>query len=75
YEPLPGALTQPIVEATIACPACGAARRETMPTDTCVIAYQCTACEALLRPKPGSCCVFCSYGSTPCPPMQTAAAP
>ncbi|HEY5608162.1 MAG TPA: GDCCVxC domain-containing (seleno)protein, partial [Alphaproteobacteria bacterium] len=20
--------------------------------------------------KPGDCCVFCSYGSVPCPPMQ-----
>jgi hypothetical protein len=22
------------------------------------------------KPKPGDCCVFCSYGSVPCPPMQ-----
>ena len=25
---------------------------------------------AALRPKPGDCCVFCSYGSVPCPPVQ-----
>jgi hypothetical protein len=24
----------------------------------------------LLRPKPGDCCVFCSYGSVKCPPMR-----
>jgi hypothetical protein len=24
----------------------------------------------LLRPKPGDCCVFCSYGDMKCPPMQ-----
>jgi hypothetical protein len=24
----------------------------------------------MLRPKPGDCCVFCSYGSVPCPPIQ-----
>jgi hypothetical protein len=23
-----------------------------------------------LRPKAGDCCVFCSYGSVPCPPIQ-----
>jgi hypothetical protein len=23
-----------------------------------------------LRPKPGDCCVFCSYGSVPCLPIQ-----
>jgi hypothetical protein len=24
----------------------------------------------LLKPKPGDCCVFCSYGSVACPPVQ-----
>ncbi|MDY0329290.1 MAG: GDCCVxC domain-containing (seleno)protein [Thiomonas sp.] len=28
------------------------------------------ACGAELRPLPGDCCVFCSYGSVPCPPVQ-----
>jgi hypothetical protein len=23
-----------------------------------------------LRPKAGDCCVFCSYGTVPCPPVQ-----
>jgi hypothetical protein len=23
-----------------------------------------------LSPKAGDCCVFCSYGSVPCPPVQ-----
>ena len=23
-----------------------------------------------LKPKPGDCCVFCSYGTVPCPPIQ-----
>jgi hypothetical protein len=23
-----------------------------------------------LKPEPGDCCVFCSYGSVPCPPIQ-----
>jgi hypothetical protein len=41
-----------------------------MPTDACQIVYRCTGCGTVLRPKPGDCCVFCSYGSVPCPPAQ-----
>ena len=41
-----------------------------MPTDACQFFYECAGCGALLRPKPGECCVFCSYGSVRCPPMQ-----
>ncbi len=59
-----------ILESTISCPDCGAARTETMPTDACQFFYDCTGCGALLRPKPGDCCVFCSYGDVPCPPVQ-----
>jgi hypothetical protein len=29
----------------------------------------------MLRPEPGDCCVFCSYGSVPCPPVQREARP
>jgi len=32
--------------------------------------YDCQGCGALLRPKPGDCCVFCSYGTVLCPPIQ-----
>ena len=41
-----------------------------MPTDACQFFYECDACKALLRPLPGDCCVFCSYGTVPCPPVQ-----
>jgi hypothetical protein len=44
-----------------------------MPEDTCQWFYECEACRALLKPKPGDCCVFCSYGSVPCPPKQVQA--
>jgi hypothetical protein len=57
---------------TITCPTCGSAKTETMPTDACQFFYECTGCGMLLRPKPGDCCVFCSYGSVPCPPIQQA---
>ena len=55
----------------ITCPHCGTARSEQMPADACVIAYDCTGCSARLRPRAGDCCVFCSFGSVPCPPVQT----
>ena len=42
-----------------------------MPTDACQFFYACTGCGVKLRPTQGDCCVFCSYGSVPCPPMQT----
>ncbi len=41
-----------------------------MPTDACLYFYECSHCKTLLRPKPGDCCVFCSYGSVMCPPVQ-----
>jgi hypothetical protein len=59
-----------ILESTVTCPHCATAKTETMPTDACRFFYVCTGCGARLRPKPGDCCVFCSYGSVPCPPMQ-----
>ena len=51
-----------------------AARAPTvMPTDACQVFYDCKGCGALLRPEAGDCCVFYSYGSVPCPPMQEGA--
>ncbi|RZS67164.1 hypothetical protein EV199_5550 [Pseudobacter ginsenosidimutans] len=41
-----------------------------MPTDACQYFYSCTNCEAHLKPKHGDCCVFCSYGTVKCPPIQ-----
>jgi len=59
-----------VLESVLTCPNCGFARQETMPTDACQFFYQCGNCGALLRPKSGDCCVFCSYGSVKCPPIQ-----
>jgi hypothetical protein len=55
---------------TITCPNCGFEKQESMPENACMHSYECTHCHQLLRPRPGACCVFCSYGSTPCPPRQ-----
>jgi len=43
---------------------------ETMPDNACVYVHRCKGCGRELRPLPGHCCVFCSYGSVPCPPKQ-----
>ncbi|MFZ6048618.1 GDCCVxC domain-containing (seleno)protein [Pseudomonas sp. CR3202] len=59
-----------VLESVLTCPHCGHAQQETMPTDACQFFYECSHCKALLRPKPGDCCVFCSFGSVPCPPIQ-----
>ncbi|MDD4967534.1 GDCCVxC domain-containing (seleno)protein [Halothiobacillus sp.] len=59
-----------ITTSILTCPHCDFAQQETMPTDACQWFYECTQCHELLSPKPGDCCVFCSYGSVPCPPIQ-----
>ncbi len=58
------------LKSVIKCPECGHEKEETMPTDACQHFYKCENCGALLRPKEGDCCVYCSYGSVPCPPIQ-----
>lgn len=60
----------PTLESTLTCPDCGTQAVETMPTDACLYFYTCTGCGSQLKPKYGDCCVFCSYGSVPCPPIQ-----
>lgn len=59
-----------VMEATIVCPECGYAQRETMPTDACRYFYACAGCGATLKPLPGDCCVFCSFADHLCPPKQ-----
>lgn len=59
-----------VLDSTITCPHCGRRTEETMPTNACLFFYDCPACKARLKPQPGHCCVFCSYGSVPCPPIQ-----
>lgn len=57
---------------TITCPGCGAETETEMPTESCQYFWDCPACGAVLRPEAGDCCVFCSHGSAPCPPVQRA---
>jgi len=56
-----------VMESILNCPNCGFTKQETMPSDACQFFYECTQCHTVLKPKPGDCCTFCSYGSVECP--------
>jgi hypothetical protein len=59
-----------VLQSVVTCPLCGHGKEETMPTDACQWFYECEGCKAVLRPRAGDCCVFCSYGTHKCPPIQ-----
>jgi len=59
-----------VKESIITCPECGHKELEKMPTDNCQWFYECKSCGVIIKPKPGDCCVFCSYGSVACPSIQ-----
>jgi len=63
-------MADPILQSTLTCPHCGTRMVETMPQDSCVFFHECRGCGAMLQPGPGDCCVFCSHGDVPCPPIQ-----
>lgn len=54
----------------LTCPNCGHKKDEIMPTDACVYFYECEKCKTQLKPLQGDCCVYCSYGTVKCPPIQ-----
>jgi hypothetical protein len=57
-------------DATLTSPHRGHEQREVMPTDRCVIMYDCPKCGRTLRQNAGDRCVFCSSADRPCPPMM-----
>jgi hypothetical protein len=59
-----------ILESTLTCPECGQVRTEKMLMDACQWFYECKQCHTVLKPRPGDCCVYCSYGTVPCLPVQ-----
>jgi len=58
------------LQSTITCPMCNYAATETMAVDACQYVYDCRRCGYQMKPIRGKCCVFCSYGSMPCPSIQ-----
>ena len=62
-----------ILESTLTCPKCKHKKNETMSKDSCNLFYECAHCKFQLTPQEGDCCVFCSYGTVACPPIQEVA--
>jgi hypothetical protein len=60
-----------ILQSMLTCPTCGHTTLEEMPLDSCRFFHECVRCHTLMRPKAGDCCVFCSYGSVKCAPVQS----
>lgn len=58
-----------ITKSIITCPICGHKKKE-MHTDAFQYFYECENCGTVLKPQKGDCCVFCSYGTVKCPPIQ-----
>ncbi|WP_428984160.1 GDCCVxC domain-containing (seleno)protein [Ralstonia psammae] len=57
-----------VLESVLTRPHCGSAKRDLMPRRPCLFYWGCPQWRTLLRPKPRDCCLFCSFGSVPCPP-------
>ncbi|WP_413670072.1 GDCCVxC domain-containing (seleno)protein [Mucilaginibacter sp. Mucisp86] len=64
------ATTQIQTQSLLTCPFCGYQKEETMPTNACQYFYVCEGCQTMLKPLAGDCCVYCSYGTVKCPPVQ-----
>jgi len=65
-------MPNPMIElfANLTCPECGYVKHEQMPDNYWVTIYRCASCGASLHPKPGDCCVYCSFSDQHCPSRQ-----
>jgi hypothetical protein len=54
----------------LTCPFCGFREELEIPADYCLISHRCANCNMPIKPAPGDCCVFCSYGDVVCIPKQ-----
>ncbi|WP_353312022.1 MULTISPECIES: GDCCVxC domain-containing (seleno)protein [unclassified Shimia] len=63
-------MTTATLISTLTCPKCAHVQSFEMPTDACQFFLDCPNCAEVLRPLDGDCCVFCSFGDVPCPPIQ-----
>lgn len=60
---------------TLHCPTCGRDSEEVMPQDACLFFWTCPHCDTRHQPAKGDCCVFCSFGSRPCPSVENGLPP
>ncbi len=64
------AVMEPVLKSVLTCPHCQHQKEELMPTNACQYFYECENCKEILKPMNNDCCVYCSYGTVPCPPIQ-----
>jgi hypothetical protein len=57
-------------DCVITCPVCKTQVQETMCSETPKLIYHCPVCLTWLSPKKGDHCIYDSYGSVNCPPIQ-----
>jgi hypothetical protein len=55
---------------TLTCPACGYQAEFQMPLHARKKFFQCANCHSHFESNKDKCCIFCSYGSVPCPNAQ-----
>lgn len=55
---------------TLRCPHCKANMHERMPTGHAVMVFHCLWCNRSVHCGPADHCVFCAFGSYPCPERQ-----
>jgi hypothetical protein len=57
-------------DCVVTCPVCKTQVQETMCSETLKLIYHCPVCLSWLSPKKGDHCIYDSYGSVNCPPIQ-----
>ncbi|MCW3076432.1 MAG: hypothetical protein JWO32_1041 [Bacteroidetes bacterium] len=58
------------IKSVVVCPVCKFKRELFMAANHFLKVYECEECNALLKTDKKQCCIFCSYGSVPCIPVQ-----
>jgi hypothetical protein len=59
-----------VADCVVTCPVCKTKVQETMVPETLKLIYHCPVCLTWLSPKKGAHCIYDSYGSVNCPPIQ-----
>jgi hypothetical protein len=59
-----------ITQSVVTCPRCGIRTETEMPTDSCIVAFECESCRGVLRPKSSDYCIFCSFAGVKYPSVK-----
>ena len=57
-------------DCVVTCPVCKTQVQEKMTSETPKLIYHCPVCKTWLSPKKNDHCIYDSYGSVKCPPIQ-----